>query len=183
MVKIQTQSSRTPRSKIRTCLFPWPCKNWKVTAQIWSLLRTKSLCKICRLRSDGVNCINRCRKKPSDTRNIFICSWRQLVLTQLWGHYQVINNNYCLLVWIKCINIRRKTTVFLNCWRKQLYVSALFWVGHHQVETRISEKTDIRQYGHQAWETRSCFTIFGDVLSYTGCPERNGTNSGWCSLC
>jgi hypothetical protein len=42
---------------------------------------------------------------------------------------------------IKCINVRRNTTVFSNCWRKQLHVSALFWVGHHQVETRISENS------------------------------------------
>jgi hypothetical protein len=37
-----------------------------------------------------------------------------------------------------------------------------FWVGHHQVETRISEKTHILQCGHQAWGTRSCFTMFGE---------------------
>jgi hypothetical protein len=29
-----------------------------------------------------------------------------------------------ILVEIKCINIRRKTTVFSNCWRNQLHVSA-----------------------------------------------------------
>jgi hypothetical protein len=33
-------------------------------------------------------------------------------------------------------------------------------VGHHQVETRISEKTDILQCGHQAWGTRSRVTMF-----------------------
>jgi hypothetical protein len=32
---------------------------------------------------------------------------------------------------------------FSHCWRKQLHISALFWVGHHQVESRISEKTHI----------------------------------------
>jgi hypothetical protein len=35
--------------------------------------------------------------------------------------------------------------------KNQLHVSALFWVGHHQVETRISEKTNILQCGHQEW--------------------------------
>jgi hypothetical protein len=52
---------------------------------------------------------------------------------------------------IKCINVRRNTTVLSNCWRNQLHVSALFWVGHHKVETRISEKTHIPQGGHQKW--------------------------------
>jgi hypothetical protein len=46
-----------------------------------------------------------------------------------------------ILIEIKCINVHHITTIFPNCWRKQLHVSALFWVGHHQVETRISEKT------------------------------------------
>jgi hypothetical protein len=45
-----------------------------------------------------------------------------------------------ILVEIKCINICCNTAVFSNCWRKLLHVLALFWVGHHQVETRISEK-------------------------------------------
>jgi hypothetical protein len=36
-----------------------------------------------------------------------------------------------MLVEIKCINVRRNTTVFLNFLRKQLRVSALFWGGHH----------------------------------------------------
>jgi hypothetical protein len=68
-----------------------------------------------------------------------------------------------VLVEIKCINVRRNTTVFSNCWRNQLHVSALLWVGHHQVETRISEKTHILQCGHQEWGTRSRFTMFLDV--------------------
>jgi hypothetical protein len=54
-----------------------------------------------------------------------------------------------LIVKLKCINVRRNTTVYSNFLRKQLHVSALFWVGHHQVETRISEKTHILQCGHQ----------------------------------
>jgi hypothetical protein len=49
----------------------------------------------------------------------------------------------------KCVNVCRNTTVFWNCWRNQLHVSALFWVGHHQADTRISEKTHILQCGHQ----------------------------------
>jgi hypothetical protein len=48
-----------------------------------------------------------------------------------------------ILVEIKCINVRRNTTVFSIFLRKHLHVSALFWVGHHQGETRISEKTHI----------------------------------------
>jgi hypothetical protein len=52
---------------------------------------------------------------------------------------------FSVLVEIKCINVRHNTTVFLNCWRTQLHVSALLWVGHNQVETRISEKTYILQ--------------------------------------
>jgi hypothetical protein len=39
-------------------------------------------------------------------------------------------------------------------------------VGHHQVETRISEKTHILQCGHQELGTRSRFTMFGEVRSY-----------------
>jgi hypothetical protein len=61
------------------------------------------------------------------------------------------------LVEIKCIHIRRNTTVFSNCWRKQLHVSALFWVGHHHVETRISGKTHILQCGHQQWGNEISF--------------------------
>jgi hypothetical protein len=47
-----------------------------------------------------------------------------------------------ILVEIKCINVRRNTTVFSIFLRNQLHVSAIFWVSHHQVETRISEKTN-----------------------------------------
>jgi hypothetical protein len=47
-----------------------------------------------------------------------------------------------IAVEIKCINVRRNTTVFSNCWRRHLHVSALSWVGRHQVETRIY------YYGH-----------------------------------
>jgi hypothetical protein len=54
-----------------------------------------------------------------------------------------------IIVEIKCINVRRNTTVFSNCWRKQLHVSALFWLGHHQVEIRISENSHILQCGLQ----------------------------------
>jgi hypothetical protein len=70
-----------------------------------------------------------------------------------------------LLVEIKCINVRRNTTVFSNCWRK-LHVSALFWVGHHQVEIRIWEKTHIIQCGHQEWGNEISFYMFGEVCSY-----------------
>jgi hypothetical protein len=34
-----------------------------------------------------------------------------------------------MLVEIKCINVRRNTTVFSNCWRKQLHVSGPFQGG------------------------------------------------------
>jgi hypothetical protein len=44
-----------------------------------------------------------------------------------------------MVVGIERINVRLNTTVFSNCRRKQLHVSALFWVGHHQVQTRTSE--------------------------------------------
>jgi hypothetical protein len=37
-----------------------------------------------------------------------------------------------LLVEVTCINVRRNTTVFSNCWRNQLHVSAFFWVGHRR---------------------------------------------------
>jgi hypothetical protein len=52
-----------------------------------------------------------------------------------------------VLVEIKCVCDRRNTTVFSNCWRNQLHVSSLFWVGHYQVETRMFEKTYKRQRG------------------------------------
>jgi hypothetical protein len=71
-----------------------------------------------------------------------------------------------MLVEIKWINVRRNTTVFSNRWWKQLHVSALFWLGHLQIETRISEKTHVLQCGHQAWGTRSRFTMFGEECSY-----------------
>jgi hypothetical protein len=70
------------------------------------------------------------------------------------------------LVEIKWINVHRNTTVFSNFLRKQLHVLVLFWVGHHQVETRISVKTHTLQCGHQAWEMRSRFTMFGEECSY-----------------
>jgi hypothetical protein len=69
-----------------------------------------------------------------------------------------------IIVEIRCVNVRRNTTVFSNCWRKQLHVSALFWVGHHQVETRISEKTHILQCGHQEWGNEiSFYNVWGFV--------------------
>jgi hypothetical protein len=71
-----------------------------------------------------------------------------------------------VLVEIKWINVLRNTTVFSICWRKQLHVSAHFWVGHHQVETRTSGKIHILQCGYQAWRTRSRFTMFGEERSY-----------------
>jgi hypothetical protein len=71
-----------------------------------------------------------------------------------------------ILVEIKPINVCRNTTVFSNCWRNQLHVSALFWVGHHQVETRILEKTHILQCGHQEW---------GNEISFY--------NVSWCPHC
>jgi hypothetical protein len=37
----------------------------------------------------------------------------------------------------------------------------LFWVGHHQVETRISEKTHTLQCGQQEWGNEISF--------YNGC--------------
>jgi hypothetical protein len=36
---------------------------------------------------------------------------------------------FIVLVENKWMNVHRNTTVFSNCWRKQLYVSALFWVS------------------------------------------------------
>jgi hypothetical protein len=65
------------------------------------------------------------------------------VCLQTYTASLVASSSSCdsLLVEIKCINVRRNTTVFSNCWRNQLHVSALFRVGHHQVDTRISEKT------------------------------------------
>jgi hypothetical protein len=71
-----------------------------------------------------------------------------------------------ILVEIKWINFRRNTTVFSICWRKQLHVSALFWVGHNHVETKTSGKTHILKCGYQAWGTRSRFTMFGEECSY-----------------
>jgi hypothetical protein len=68
------------------------------------------------------------------------------------------------LVEIKCINFHHNTTVFSNCWRNQLHVSALFWMGHHQVETRISEKAHIIQCGHQEWGNEiSFYNVWGDA--------------------
>jgi hypothetical protein len=46
----------------------------------------------------------------------------------------------------------------------KLHVSALFWVGHHQVETGISEKTHILQCGHQEWGNEiSFYNVWGGV--------------------
>jgi hypothetical protein len=69
----------------------------------------------------------------------------------------VVSSLLCdsILVEIKCISVRRNTTVFSNCWRNQLHVSALFWVGHHQVGTRISEETHIIRCGHFKTRSRS----------------------------
>jgi hypothetical protein len=69
---------------------------------------------------------------------------------------------HSILVEFKCINVRRNTTVFSNYWRKQLHVSALFWVGHHQDDIRISEKTHILQSGHQEWGNEiSFYNVWG----------------------
>jgi hypothetical protein len=69
-----------------------------------------------------------------------------------------------VLVEIQCINVCRNTTVFLNFLRKQLRVTALFWVGHHQVETRILEKTHILLCGHQEWGNEiSFYSVWGGV--------------------
>jgi hypothetical protein len=55
-----------------------------------------------------------------------------------WTRSLVVLSPLCdsILVEIKCINVHRYITVFSNCWKNQLHVSALFWVGHRQVETR-----------------------------------------------
>jgi ABC-type iron transport system FetAB ATPase subunit len=39
------------------------------------------------------------------------------------------------------------------------FFSALFWVGHHQVQTRILEKTNTLQCGHQEWGNENSFYI------------------------
>jgi hypothetical protein len=66
------------------------------------------------------------------------------------------------LVESNCINVRLNTTVFSNYWRNQLQVLTLFWVGHHQVETRIWEKTRILQCGHQEWGNEiSFYNVWG----------------------
>jgi hypothetical protein len=91
-----------------------------------------------------------------------------MVYVSITAESDGINNYQCyaVLAEIKWINVHRNTTVFSICWRKQLHVSALFWVGHHQVETRTSGKTHILQCGHQAWGMRSHFTMFGEECSY-----------------
>jgi hypothetical protein len=73
-----------------------------------------------------------------------------------------------ILVEIKCVYGHHNTTVFSNYWRNQLHVFALFWVGQHQVETRISKKTHTLQCGLYIKNggTRSRFTMFGEVFSY-----------------
>jgi hypothetical protein len=45
-----------------------------------------------------------------------------------------------MLVEIKWINVRRNTTVFSICWRKQLHVSALFWVAIIRLRLEHREK-------------------------------------------
>jgi hypothetical protein len=82
------------------------------------------------------------------------------VVFLLWWHHPT-SSPLCdsMLVGIKWINVRRNTAVFSNCWRKQLHVSALFWVGHHQVETGISEKTNILQWGNEI----SFYNVWGGV--------------------
>jgi hypothetical protein len=73
-----------------------------------------------------------------------------------------------ILVEIKCINVRSNTTVFSNCWRNQLHVSALLWVGHHQVEVRMSEKSHILQCGHQERGNEiSFYNVWGGAKLYT----------------
>jgi hypothetical protein len=69
----------------------------------------------------------------------------------------VVSSPLCDLVMVemKCINVRRNTSVFSNCWGNQLHVSAFFWVAHHHVETRISEKTHILQCWHCKTRSRS----------------------------
>jgi hypothetical protein len=75
-----------------------------------------------------------------------------------------------ILVEIKCINVRRNTTfIFKLLKKKQLHVSALFWVGHHQVETRILEKAHILQCGHQEWGNEiSFYNVWGGVSNGMG---------------
>jgi hypothetical protein len=96
-------------------------------------------------------------KITADTWFEFRLVWRRS------DRYFVIIFSLCrqMLRWtpaeIKCINLRRITTVFSNCWRKQLHVSALFWIFHHQVETGISEKIRILQCGHQEWGNEISF--------------------------
>jgi hypothetical protein len=71
------------------------------------------------------------------------------------------------------------TQLYFQIVEENKHVSALFWVGHHQAETRISEKTHILQCGHQEWGTRSRFTMFGEVCSYI-CAM---WNLRWLRLC
>jgi hypothetical protein len=68
-----------------------------------------------------------------------------------------------MLVETKYINVRRNTTVFSNCWRNLLHVSALFWLGHHQVETGISEKTRFPN----SWCPHCSIWVFSDILVST----------------
>jgi hypothetical protein len=46
--------------------------------------------------------------------------------------------------------------------KNMVHVAALFWVGHHQVESRISEKTHTLQCGH---------------LIYTSIESHNGDDA------
>jgi hypothetical protein len=65
------------------------------------------------------------------------------------------------LVEIKCINVRCNNCIF-KCLNKQLHISALFWVGHRKVETRISEKAHTLQCGHQEWWNEiSFYNVWG----------------------
>jgi hypothetical protein len=71
-----------------------------------------------------------------------------------------------ILVEIKCINVRRNTTVFSNCWRKQLHVWALSGWAIIRLRLEYRRKliycdVDIKNGG-----TRSRFTMFGEVCSY-----------------
>jgi ribosomal protein S27E len=71
----------------------------------------------------------------------------------------VVSSLLCdsMLVKIKCINVRRNTTVFSNC-KKTTTCFGPFLGGPYQVETRISETTHILQCGRQEWGTRLVIT-------------------------
>jgi hypothetical protein len=72
------------------------------------------------------------------------------------------SNERSKLVEIKCVYGRRNTTVFSNCWRNQLRVSALLGVGHHHVDSRISEESYTLQCAHPEWGNYiSFYNIWG----------------------